>query len=182
MKTFSASDYLSTIPLAHKLRADGMIEVTGTIHISNQNLTELPDLSNVILTGSFFCDSNQLTSLKGIPCQISGHIDCKNNRISDMSHMPRRAESVTLDRMSYDLLKKDVQKHGLELENISIIGNAIQVDGSVLRKLHDAKIKEQEMRREQAELERVRNIHDTCHNGTREKIHLMQKIILKPRR
>lgn len=180
MKPFSASDYLATIPLTHKLRDDGMIEATGTIHVTNKNLTELPDLSNVILNGSFFCDGNQLGSLKGIPHEITGHVDCKQNSIIDLSYLPRRAATMTFDRASYERLKWEVQKHGLGLEDMTIIGSAVQVDGKVLEKLHDAKQNEQQRQQEQSARDLEQNIYDTCHNGTRVKTQLVKKIVLKP--
>ena len=180
MKPFSASDYLTTIPLAHQMRRDGLIEVTGTIHISNQNLQELPDLSCVILNGSFFCDGNQLTSLKGIPQSITGHFDCKHNRIDDISHLPRNAASMVFDRATYDLLRQEVKKYNLEVEDIAIIGNAIQVDGAVLPKLYDAKQHAQEIQQTQAERALQQNIHDTCHKGTGTRTMLVKKIVLKP--
>lgn len=180
MKSFSASDYLASIPLAHKLRDDGMIEVTGTIHVTNQNLQELPDLSNVILNGSFFCDGNQLSSLKGIPHEITGHVDCKQNNIIDLSYLPRCAATMTFDRASYERLKWEAQKYDLELENMSIIGSAIQVDGKVLEKLFDAKQNEQQRLQEKSARDLEQNIYDTCHNGTRVKTPLIKKIVLKP--
>ena len=42
-------------------------EITGSIDLSGRGLTELPDLSKVVVKGNFNCSGNHLTSLEGAP-------------------------------------------------------------------------------------------------------------------
>ena len=48
--------------------------IKGDVDLSNKELTELPDLSKVIVEGNFDCSYNQLTSLAGAPEKIGGNI------------------------------------------------------------------------------------------------------------
>jgi hypothetical protein len=48
-------------------RKDGTLFVPGNLNVSNRDMTELPDLSNVVVEGNFSCMHNRLTSLKGAP-------------------------------------------------------------------------------------------------------------------
>ncbi len=50
----------------HKLK-DGTLLVPGNLNVSNRDMKELPDLSNVVVDGNFSCLHNPLTSLKGAP-------------------------------------------------------------------------------------------------------------------
>ena len=58
--------------------------IFGDIDLSGQGLTELPQMSNVIMYGSFLCQNNNLKSLKGMPRQVSGRVDCSNNKIKSL--------------------------------------------------------------------------------------------------
>ena len=46
--------------------SDGLIDVDGDVYLSNKRLKELP-LRFGTVTGSFYCHSNQLASLAGLP-------------------------------------------------------------------------------------------------------------------
>lgn len=48
-------------------RKDGTLMVSGNLNVSNRDMTELPDLSDVVVEGNFSCLHNRLTSLKGAP-------------------------------------------------------------------------------------------------------------------
>ena len=63
--------------------------IFGDIDLSGQGLTELPQMSNVIMYGSFLCQNNNLKSLKGMPRQVSGRVDCSNNKIKSLRHMSK---------------------------------------------------------------------------------------------
>ena len=47
----------------------------GDMDLSYMELTELPDLSDVTVTGNFDCSANALTSLKGAPKSVGGNFD-----------------------------------------------------------------------------------------------------------
>jgi hypothetical protein len=57
---------------------DGFV-VEGNLSLRNKHLTELPDLSEVVVNGNFDCSCNNLTSLKGAPQKVGGKFDCGHN-------------------------------------------------------------------------------------------------------
>ena len=61
----------------------------GDINISRMRLTELPDLSNVIIEGNFCFSHNQITSFKGSPMKVGKNLDCDNNNISSWKYAPQ---------------------------------------------------------------------------------------------
>ena len=62
---------------------DGFV-IKGDLDLSGKGLTKLPDLSKVIVEGSFRCENNQLTSLQGAPQKVGGNFRCKNNQLTSL--------------------------------------------------------------------------------------------------
>ena len=63
--------------------------IRGNIYFTNQDLTELPDLSDVKVLGNFLCYNNQLQTLKGAPKYVSGMFDCCNNPLQTLEGAPK---------------------------------------------------------------------------------------------
>lgn len=62
------------------INQDNEIEYKGDVDLSNRGLTKIPfDFKKV--DGSFYCNNNQLISLKGSPYIVSGNFYCYNNLI-----------------------------------------------------------------------------------------------------
>ena len=70
---------------------DGFV-IEGDVDLSRRNLTELPDLSEVIVKGCFSCDHNKLISLKGAPQEVSGSFLCNNNQLTSLEGAPQTVE------------------------------------------------------------------------------------------
>lgn len=62
--------------------------IKGTVKLNNLYLTELPDLSDVVIDGVFFCQINRLTSLKGSPKIIKGDFWCDYNELKSLEGGP----------------------------------------------------------------------------------------------
>lgn len=45
-------------------------------------------VENVIIKGNFYCDHNQLTSLKGCPKEVGGNFDCSHNKLTSLKGCP----------------------------------------------------------------------------------------------
>ena len=60
---------------------NGQKTIKGNVDLSDQSLSVLPDLSDVIILGGFYCDRNKLTSLQGAPESVGGGFYC--DQISD---------------------------------------------------------------------------------------------------
>ncbi len=67
---------------------DGFV-IKGDINLSRRDLTELPDLSKVIVEGGFYCVYNQLTSLKGAPQEVGGGFYCRFNKLTSLHGAPQ---------------------------------------------------------------------------------------------
>jgi hypothetical protein len=85
----AAEQALKEWGVAYTTRPDGKILVEGDITIKNKKLEELPDLSNVVVHGSFDCSNNRLTTLKGAPCEVTGNFICYTNRLTSLEGAPR---------------------------------------------------------------------------------------------
>ncbi len=66
------------------LPKDKKIILNGDLDISDMGLTELPDLSNLIVKGSFFCNKNKLSNLLGSPLQVLKDYDCRGNNLTSL--------------------------------------------------------------------------------------------------
>ena len=60
----------------------------GSIRIWDCNLEELPDLSEVTVTGDFCCGDETLTSLKGSPKGVGGDFICSFNQLTSLEGAP----------------------------------------------------------------------------------------------
>ena len=63
--------------------------IKGNLDLSNKSLTELPDLSEVVVKGSFNCNTNQLTSLEGAPKEVGEDFDCRYNNLTSLEGAPK---------------------------------------------------------------------------------------------
>lgn len=59
-----------------------------SLFLINQNLTELPNLSDIIVEGDFHCYGNNLTSLKGSPKIVKGMFNPTRNPLINLEHSP----------------------------------------------------------------------------------------------
>ena len=72
----------------YTINSDGSIDVNGDVNLSYYNLTKLPLKFNIV-SGYFFCNNNQLTSLEGSPKEISGIFNCRDNKLTSLEGCPK---------------------------------------------------------------------------------------------
>ena len=65
-----------------KLNENGEVDVDGNVYMSSMNLTEIPVRFGSV-GGSFHCNDNQLTSLKGCPKSIRHTFYCYYNNLTN---------------------------------------------------------------------------------------------------
>jgi hypothetical protein len=73
----------------YTINPDLTIDVKGNVDLSDKKLTEFPDyikFNNIY--GHFYCQTNQLTSLKGCPINVSGDFGCWNNQLISLKGCP----------------------------------------------------------------------------------------------
>jgi len=62
--------------------------ITSTIKLSNLYLKELPDLSDVEAIGTFYCNNNNLTNLKGAPHTVGNNFFCHSSQLTNLEGAP----------------------------------------------------------------------------------------------
>ncbi len=72
----------------YTINKDGTVDVKGGVNISSENLTEIPVQFNKV-GGSFWCDNNNLNSLKGAPKVVSAGFYCSNNNLTSLQGAPK---------------------------------------------------------------------------------------------
>ena len=66
--------------------------VNGNLDLGSMELTELPDLSDVVVRGDFNCSDNLLTSLQGAPQTVGGSFYCSHNLLTSLQGAPQKIE------------------------------------------------------------------------------------------
>ena len=66
-----------------------LVDVDGNVDLSKKNLSKLP-LKFGTVNGYFYCDNNQLKSLKGAPNKVNGGFYCFNNQIITLEGSPNK--------------------------------------------------------------------------------------------
>lgn len=69
------------------IREDGYIDVIGDIRITNTKSRKIP-LKFGTVAGHFYCNSNQLTSLKNAPKYVGGDFNCSGNKLRTLKYSP----------------------------------------------------------------------------------------------
>ena len=90
MRKPTTEETLRDLGCAFTLRSDGMYVVPHDIKLGYQDMTELPDLSSVIVQGSFTVPANRLTSLKGCPREVAGDFWCHHNLLISLEGCPAK--------------------------------------------------------------------------------------------
>ena len=68
--------------------------IWGDVWINDRGLSKLPDLSKVIVRGSFICSDNKLTSLEGAPREVRNTFRCDYNRLTSLKGAPKKVGGV----------------------------------------------------------------------------------------
>jgi hypothetical protein len=72
----------------YTINDDGSIDVDGMVRLTNKYLTKIPfKFRNV--SGSFWCNSNPLTSLEGAPNSVGGDFYCSDNQLTSLEGAPK---------------------------------------------------------------------------------------------
>lgn len=61
---------------------------SGSINISCESLTKLPDLSDITVEGNFICSYNNLRSLKGSPKIVTGYCSFSYTAVKSLKYAP----------------------------------------------------------------------------------------------
>jgi hypothetical protein len=67
---------------------DGLVDVDGDVDLSYRRLTKLP-LKFGRVSGDFYCENNNLTTLEGAPKEVVGDFSCYNNKLTTLEGAPK---------------------------------------------------------------------------------------------
>ena len=74
----------------YTINSKGEIDVDGDVNLSGRGLTELPSYIQFgTVKGNFFCNNNNLTTLKGAPKEVGGDFECKYNKLTTLKGAPK---------------------------------------------------------------------------------------------
>ncbi len=71
----------------------GLVDIEGDFVCSYEKYEKLTDFKGVkfgVVTGSFYCHGNSLTSLEGAPQEVGGHFNCFNNKLTSLVGAPQK--------------------------------------------------------------------------------------------
>ena len=95
--------------------------IQGDVNLFNMGLTELPDLSKVVVMGNFRCSWNKLTSLEGAPKEVDEGFYCSSNQLTSLKGAPRKVKNFNCSDNQLTSLKGAPQ----EVENFYCSGNRL---------------------------------------------------------
>ena len=70
-------------------RQTGLINVDGNFDCSGQGLTDFKVVKFGKVSGNFYCNNNQLTSLEGAPQRVSRGFNCHYNQLTTLEGAPQ---------------------------------------------------------------------------------------------
>jgi len=70
----------------------GLVDIKGNFDFSDKNLTDFKGVKFGVVTGSFFCDNNKLTSLEGAPQEVRGSFFCDYNKLTSLKGAPQEVK------------------------------------------------------------------------------------------
>ncbi len=98
----------------------GLVDIEGDFVCSYEKYEKLTDFKGVkfgVVTGSFYCHGNSLTSLEGAPKKVGRHFWCDNNSISEKT-LKLVWETIQKNKIDYwtalCILKSEIQKSDFE--------------------------------------------------------------------
>ena len=72
----------------YTINQDGTVDVDRNVNLSNKKLTRLP-LKFGKVSGDFYCNDNQLTTLEGCPTEVGGDFYCSYNKLTTLEGCPK---------------------------------------------------------------------------------------------
>ena len=84
-------EYISFLCDKYKIRNwsinNGLVDVNGYVILSDIGLDKLP-INFGKVNGGFYCQNNNLTTLKGSPRYVGGHFWCQDNELTTLEEGP----------------------------------------------------------------------------------------------
>ena len=73
----------------YTINSKGEVDVNGDVILDYKNLTEFPSFIQFgTVKENFFCNNNNLTTLKGAPKKVGGGFECSYNKLTSLKGAP----------------------------------------------------------------------------------------------
>ena len=111
---------LKDLLMFEKFYKDFIINVHGSVSLSNCNLNEIPVQFDYV-KGNFLCNNNQLTSLKGCPNYVGNYFTVSYNQLTSLEHCPKEVSgSFCCSNNLKKFTKGEVRKYCKAREDIVV--------------------------------------------------------------
>ena len=87
--TLEGETALKALGIPFEKNAIGLLLVRQSICLAGSSLRKLPNLSAVVVDGSFDCSDNHLETLEGAPHKVSADFLCNNNKLVTLKGAPK---------------------------------------------------------------------------------------------
>ncbi len=88
-KKDKVKNWLDSMNIKHyTINSNLTVDVNGDIKLSDKNLINIPIKFGKV-TGNFYCDGNELTSLKNVPIEVGKNFDCSYNKLTSLKGSPK---------------------------------------------------------------------------------------------
>ena len=85
----------------------GLIDVTGDFYCSVEGLDSFKGVRFGHVSGSYYCDRNNLTSLEGAPQSVGGSFSCYDNNLTSLKGFPMEIKGgIDLD---FNPISKEIE-------------------------------------------------------------------------
>jgi hypothetical protein len=134
---------------------DLTVDVKNSVHLSWRQLDVIP-IQFGIIEGSFYCDNNELTTLKGAPKVIKLDFDCRNNYLTDLKGGPEITRDYNCPQnkllslkgspkkvlgifnCSYNDDLRSLKNGPKVVKNLALVNNSIQINEPLNIKITNA--------------------------------------------
>ncbi len=122
------------------LPKDKKLVLNGDLDVSDMGLERLPDFSNLVVKGNFYCCGNKLSDLYGSPAQVLGNYDVSGNNLKDLRGIIPHVKDLDISGNPIEkldnlpMIDRNLTAINVEIENMSDVPTDIKGDVFVSNK------------------------------------------------
>jgi len=87
------------------LNSEGLVDVEGSVYLRGLGLSRIP-LKFGKVTGDFYCNDNQLTSLEGCPSYVGMGFYCGHNKLNSLEGCPKHIGGEVIEILDDSVVMK----------------------------------------------------------------------------
>jgi len=124
----------------YNLPKDKKLVLNGNLDVSDMGFEKLPDFSNLVVKGGFYCHGNKLSDLYGSPAQVLGDYDVSENNLKDLRGIVSHVKDLDISGNPIEkldnlpIIGRNLTAVNIEIENMSDVPTDIKGDVLVSNK------------------------------------------------